>query len=279
MSKLLVITAAFRHWRSGTEQLNQATRVLSVVGHHRVCRSHRNRQILAGVANVVQRQVGSCGGGTGDGRRWRNQRRSGARGKRRSVGSGGSGSLLLGQVLSHLQQLDQVLLDRLQERGQLGAHVLVGDTHVPVQKVEQLAFHEVDVLDREETVGVLSPVDVLGRAVVVELGGQDETAQEDAVAGARQALGVFGKLVLQLVQVDQGGHQGARVDVGVSDQFVDESHERRQWLTAEGSLTVFVVQARKHLQSGDDQLVDHVLRHWLVDEDVQSFHVDGGGHG
>lgn len=112
----------------------------------------------------------------------------------------------------------------------------------------------------------------------MELGSQDETAQENAVSGARQALGVLGKLVLQSVQVDQGGHQGAGVDICVSDQLVDESHEGRQGLAAVGRLAIFVVQTRKHLQSGDDQLVDHVLRHWLVDEDVQCFHINRSDH-
>ena len=66
---------------------------------------------------------------------------------------------------------------------------------VPVEKVEQLLFHEVDFGDGEAKVlvtsygGVACPVLILWRRVVEVLGCEDERGQEDTVDSATHALG------------------------------------------------------------------------------------------
>lgn len=179
---------------------------------------------------------------------------------------------MLLQVLSHLGSLDQLLLDRVQELRQVRDHVLVGDADVPVQEIEKLSLHQVDILQGEEAVCICGPVNVLGRRVVVELRGENQAAQEDSVSGARQALRVFWELQLQFAQVYKGGHQGARVHIGVAGQAADERHERRQGLLA-NYLRVLVFVAGDDLQGGHHQLVDHVVGDGPLDEKTEGFQV------
>lgn len=60
--------------------------------------------------------------------------------------------------------------DGVEQDSQIEDQVIVGDAEIPVQKLDQLSLHEVDVFDTEQTVCVLCPVLVQGRRVVVELG-------------------------------------------------------------------------------------------------------------
>ena len=85
--------------------------------------------------------------------------------------------------------------------------------------------------------------------------------------------------MLQTVQVYQSGHQGSCVNIGVTNQSVNESHQRWQRFAIVCNFGVFVIQTRNHLQRGHHQLVDHVLGHWCACENVQCFKVDGRGHG
>lgn len=126
-----------------------------------------------------------------------------------------------------MELVEQPLVDRMQELLQVHHHVVVGHAHDPVQEVEVLALLQVDVLQREKPVGVLGLMEVLGRRVVVELGRQDQTVQEDTVARARQALGVGGKAAFQPRQVHERGHQRTCVDVCVLHQAGDECAEQR----------------------------------------------------
>lgn len=107
----------------------------------------------------------------------------------------------------------------------------------------------------------------------MELGAENQAREKDAVTGTRQALGVLGKLALQAVQQNQGGHQGTGVDVGVADQLGEKRHERRKrtlfsWKWLQG------VTAGKHLEGGHHQLVNHILRHRSVDEDRKSLEIE-----
>lgn len=160
----------------------------------------------------------------------------------------------------------------------MGNHLFVGHTKVPVQEVEQLSLHQVDIGDGEKALSVVGPVNVLGRRVIMEFGSQNQAAQENSVTGARKTLCILRQLLLQSFQVHQGSHQGTGVNVCVSDQSVDEGHQRWQWLSLAGGLLVLVFQAWDHLQSLNHELVDHVLGHSGQGKDVQCFQVDGGHH-
>lgn len=59
----------------------------------------------------------------------------------------------------------------------------------------------------------------------MELGRQDQAAEKNSVSGARQTLCIFGQLGLETVQVHKRSHQGSSVDIGVSDQSGQESHQ------------------------------------------------------
>lgn len=69
------------------------------------------------------------------------------------------------------------------------------DSEIPVEKEEELFFHEIYFGDGEAEVGeaphagVARPVLVLRRAVVEVLCGEDERGQEDSVDGAAHAFG------------------------------------------------------------------------------------------
>lgn len=185
---------------------------------------------------------------------------------------------MLLQVSLELGSLDQLLLDWNQELTDLLDHVFIGNSNVPVQEVEQLSLHQVDVLQRKKPIGVLSPMDIFRRRIVVEFGSEDQTTQEDAVSGTRQALSVLWKLQLQLVQVNKSSHQCACVDIGVADQATDECHQRGQGLLARGALNGFILSTRNHLQRCHDQFVDHLMGDWTLNEDAKSFQVGRGGH-
>lgn len=81
--------------------------------------------------------------------------------------------------------------------------LFLSDAEVVVEKEEKLTFHQVDLGEREEST-VLLPVHVLGTRVVEVFGGTDEDSEEDSVARARQTGRELGKLVLQLVEIDEG---------------------------------------------------------------------------
>ena len=81
-----------------------------------------------------------------------------------------------------------------EKRLEISEEILLGDAQVPVQKEEELAFHEVDLREREaETFeslhcSVTGPMLVLGTGVVQIFGGQDERGEEDAMDSAAHAL-------------------------------------------------------------------------------------------
>lgn len=104
------------------------------------------------------------------------------------------------------------------------AHIFVFDSDVPVQQVNQLSLHEVDIFNVEQAIGVFGPVFVFGARVIVEFARQDQAAQQDSVSGARQALSILGQFVFQFLQVNEGSHQGTGVDICVLDQFCQKSH-------------------------------------------------------
>lgn len=98
----------------------------------------------------------------------------------------------LGDIVSDSGFFLQVGLDWVQESLPGMDELGVVDLDVPVEKHQQLSFHQVDVFSSEKPVGVLGPVLVLWGGVVEVLGGDDEAGEEDSVSGARQALGVLG---------------------------------------------------------------------------------------
>lgn len=93
------------------------------------------------------------------------------------------------------------------------------DVEVPVKKVEELLFHQVD-FGLGETksfvcshVGVLGPMLVLGRGVVEELCSQDESSKEDSVHSTSQTLGNWWQSLLESLEVNQRGHQSGNLHI------------------------------------------------------------------
>lgn len=93
------------------------------------------------------------------------------------------------------------------------------DVEVPIEKVEELLFHQVD-FGLGETksfvcshVRVLSPVLVLGRRVVEELCRQDKSSKEDSVHSTSQTLGNWWESLLESLEVNQGGHQSRNLHI------------------------------------------------------------------
>lgn len=118
--------------------------------------------------------------------------------------------------------------DRVEEVGEGGVEVVLGDAEVPVEEEEELFLHEVDLLELEEAHGVGAPVLVLRGRVVQVLGAEDEGGEEDAVAGAGHALGHGRQPVPQPIEVDHGRHEGRRLDPRLFAEDGDEGLERGQ---------------------------------------------------
>lgn len=192
----------------------------------------------------------------------------------------------------HLARAHKVVLDGRQQHLQRAVQVLVAHAHVPVEQLQQLAFHQVHVLQREQPVCVLGPVLVLGRRVVVTLGTENQTRQENAVAGRRKPVCVAGQNPLEFVQIACGREQSRCVHVRVADQPRNERHERGQrpgrclvrtagtmraaWAAwTRGRRRVCVLCAGNHLERCVGQVPDHVVGHGRLEQDSKSF---GVGH-
>lgn len=94
--------------------------------------------------------------------------------------------------------------DWIEEGSKRGVEVLARDAKIPVEEEEELFLHEIDLLESEKTHSVGLPVLVLRRRVVEVLGTEDESGEEDPVAGARHTLGYRRQLVPKTVKVDHG---------------------------------------------------------------------------
>lgn len=99
----------------------------------------------------------------------------------------------------------------------------------------------------------------------MELGTENQARKENAVTSTRQTLRIFRELGFQSVQQYQSSHKSTSINVGIANQFGEKCHERgkgavltRNWLQS--------VSTGENLEGGNNQLVDHILRHRSVDE-------------
>ena len=104
----------------------------------------------------------------------------------------------------------------------MGDDLILVDSQIVVEEVEQLLLHEVD-LGLREHLGVSAPVLVLWRRVIEVFGGDDEGGEEDSVTGAGHALGDLWESVPQSLEVDERGEKGGDLDVGLFANDGDES--------------------------------------------------------
>lgn len=122
-----------------------------------------------------------------------------------------------GMVLCPTLQV-QIEASPAQEWLQVVEEVFLRHAEVEVEKVEELSFHEVDLGQAKAKAiktldaGVSGPMLVLWTRVVKILSGEDQGSKEDAMDGAAHALGNGRKTRSQAVEVDEGGHQGGRLD-------------------------------------------------------------------
>lgn len=130
--------------------------------------------------------------------------------------------------------------DRVEEGLEVGVEVVLCDAEVPVEEVEELLLHEVDLVVGEAEAlvaadgGVAGPVLVLWRRVVEVLCGEDEGGEEDAVDGAAHALCNGRQALLEAREVDERGHEGGDLDVRLLDERSDESLERGESRVGDG---------------------------------------------
>lgn len=100
----------------------------------------------------------------------------------------------------------------------MSVKVLLTDNEVPLEKVEELLLHEVDLSQAEAEAlvtldsSVASPVLVLGGRVVERLCGEDKRSEEDAVDSAAHALGDRWEPLLETAEVDKGSHESWNLD-------------------------------------------------------------------
>jgi hypothetical protein len=157
-----------------------------------------------------------------------------------ALGSDGKVALLLHHLLTKLSTLGLLGLtslpksDRSEERLKVEVEIILADDKIPVEKIEELLLHKVD-LDEVEAEAfkafdssVASPVLVLGRRVIERLGGEDESGKEDAVGSATHAFSDRRKTLLQTTEVDEGGHESGNLYRGSVDERLDELFDRRK---------------------------------------------------
>lgn len=96
------------------------------------------------------------------------------------------------------------------------------DAKIVVEKVEQLAFHQVG-LGLGEEGGISRPVLVLWRRVIQVLCSDDENSKEDAMSGARHAFCCRWESRTQTLEVDKRAKQSGDLNVALRNKDGDES--------------------------------------------------------
>lgn len=134
-----------------------------------------------------------------------------------------SGSAILGDGLTDWQE----------ERLELKLKLLQTEVEVVSQETKELLLHKVDFGPGKAKLGevlvwcgldmgIACPVAVFWRRIVHVLGGDDQAGEEDAVCGALQALGNWWELLAKALEVEECGHEGGDLDVGLLDERADE---------------------------------------------------------
>jgi hypothetical protein len=124
--------------------------------------------------------------------------------------------------------------DGVEEGLEVEEEVLFCDPGVPIQEVQHLPLHQVDLGQRKpEAVvsldaAIVCPVLVLRTRVVEVLGCEDEGGEKYSVDGATHALCYWWKTGLETSEVHEGAHERGDLDLGSVDEGGDEGFEGRQ---------------------------------------------------
>lgn len=146
----------------------------------------------------------------------------------KSIGLGSSARHVFGFGLS------ASTADGREEGLEVGVKILLGDVELPVEKIEQLLFHQVDLRQGEAESRVVfeeavaGPILVLGRAVVDVFGGEDEASEEDAVKGAGHAFGHGRQPTAEPVQVHERAHQRRHLHLRLLHDGGNEDFDGRE---------------------------------------------------
>jgi hypothetical protein len=111
-----------------------------------------------------------------------------------------------------------------QEGLEISEEVLLSDEQVPVEEEEELAFHEIDLGEREAKIvvsphcGITGPMFVFGAGVIKLLGGKYERSKENAVDSAAHALGDWRQTRTQTTEIDQTAHESGYLHLRPSDK-------------------------------------------------------------
>lgn len=106
--------------------------------------------------------------------------------------------------------------------------IVLGHPEIPIEKAEELFFHEIDFgqIEAEAIVtlhaGITRPVLVLWRRIVQILRRQDERGEKYSVGGTLHAFRRGGEAMLQPTEVHQGRHQRRHLHVRAFDKSADE---------------------------------------------------------
>lgn len=119
------------------------------------------------------------------------------------------------------------VLDGAKERLKVLQQLVLLDSEVVVEQVEELLLHEVDLgLGEEDTVP--SPVLVLRRRVVEVLGCDNQGGKEDTMSCAMHALGNSWQTRLEAVEVDQCAKESGYLNIALLDQPANEGLQTGQ---------------------------------------------------
>lgn len=105
--------------------------------------------------------------------------------------------LLVGLTLAFADL--KTLADGSKQGLEVGQKIFLGHTSIPIQKEEQLTFHQIHFRQRKAKPikslhhGIPSPVFVFGARVIQVLSRENQRSKEDAVDGATHALGDRGQ--------------------------------------------------------------------------------------